>query len=184
MEESTTETWRSIAGFDGDYEVSDHGRVRSVDRVVNGPKGQMRIKGKVLRPSLSCRYGRVGLQKNALRKQFFVHRLVAAAFIGPLPNEKQVNHIDGKKLNNLSSNLEYVTHLENMQHASRTGLLKAICGANHCRAKLTDKDVLEIRATYADGGVTQRKLADKYGVDKANIFRIIHRQKWAHLPPA
>ena len=184
MEESTIETWRDVVGYEGVYEVSDHGRVRSVDRVVNGPKGQMRIKGKVLRPSLSCRYGRVGLQKNALRKQFFVHRLVAAAFIGPLPNEKQVNHIDGDKLNNQSANLEYVTQSENMQHAYRTGLQKAICGANHHHAKLSEADVLAIRATYADGGITQQKLADNFGVGHVNIHNIVHRQRWAHLPPA
>ena len=183
MKTSTIETWRSIAGYEGDYEVSDFGRVRSLDRVVNGSRWQIRLNGKVLRPSLASGYQKVCLKQNGPHKQFLVHRLVAASFIGPCPVGRQVNHVDGCKLNNRLSNLEYVTGCENMQHASRAGLLKVMCGANHYRAKLTDRDVLDIRAAYAAGGVTHRKLADKYGVDKANIHHIIHRQTWAHLPP-
>jgi len=129
-------------------------------------------------------YQRVILQKNCLQKQFLVHRLVAAAFIGTCPVGKQVNHLDGDKLNNQPSNLEYVTQSENMQHAYRSGLLKVICGANHCCAKLTEEDVLAIRATYAAGGVTQQKLADKYGVGDVNICNIVNRRSWAHLPTA
>jgi len=144
----------------------------------------MRLKEKVLRPDLSRGYQRVGLQKNGLRKNFSVHRLVAAAFTGTCPVGKQVNHIDGDKLNNQSANLEYVTQSENMQHAYRTGLQKAICGANHHHAKLSEADVLAIRATYADGGITQQKLADKYGVCHVNINNIVNRQTWSHLPPA
>jgi len=182
--EQTIETWRAIAGYESFYQVSDAGRVRSHDRVVDDAKGQRRLNGKVLRPGLVSGYEQVVLCQKSLLKSFYVHRIVAVAFIGPCPAGKQVNHRDGDKLNNRLSNLEYVTAAQNTQHAYRMGLSKAICGANHYRAKLTDKDVLEIRAAYAAGGVTQRKLADNFGVHRVNISNIVNRQTWAHLPPA
>ena len=182
MKASTTENWRDIAGYEGVYRVSDLGRVRSLDRMVDGAKGQRRLKGKVLRPRLSHHgYGHLDLCQNALSKNFFVHRLVAAAFIGPLPVGKQVNHKDGCKSNNLPTNLEYVTQLENMQHAYRTGLFKARLGVDSSSAKLTESDVLAIRAAYAAGGVTQKNLANKYGVCHVNISNIVNRKRWSHI---
>ena len=183
MKTSTIETWRAIAGYEGEYEVSDFGRVRSLDRVVDGPRGQLRRNGKVLSPSIANGYEHLALCKNGLRKYFLVHRLVAASFIGHCPVGRQINHIDGKKLNNRPSNLEYVTQSENTLHAYRTGLLKSMCGVDSPHAKLTDKDVLEIRAAYAAGGITMKKIAYKYEVGHSQIRRIIQRQKWAHLPP-
>ena len=184
MEESTTETWRDVAGYESVYEVSDLGRVRSHDRVVDGPRGQQGIKGRIMRLRLLHGYQKIDLCQNSLSKSFFVHRLVVAAFIGPCPVGKEVNHVDGNKLNNRPSNLEFLTHLENMQHAYRNGLIVARLGVDSSRAKHTDKDVLDIRAAYAAGGVTQRKLAEKYGVSHVNISLIVNRKQWSHLPPA
>jgi len=184
MKASTTENWRDVAGYEGVYRVSDLGRVRSLDRMVDGPIVQRKSNGKVISLSFVHRYQKVGLQQNGLRKQFLVHRLVAAAFIGPCPDGKQVNHLDGDKLNNQPSNLEYVTPSQNTLHAYETGLKKAIRGTEHHSSKLSEADVLEIRATYAAGGITQRKLADSFGVGHKQISKIILRQRWAHLPPA
>jgi len=182
--EQTIETWRDVVEYEGVYQVSDAGRVRSLDRMVDGPRVQRKSKGKSIRPSLVSGYKQAGLQQNGLRKYFYVHRLVAAAFIGPRPVGRQINHIDGKKLNNRPSNLEYVTQSENTLHAYRTGLLKSMCGVDSPHAKLNDKDVLEIRAAYAAGGITMKKIAFKYEVSHSQIRRIIQRQTWAHLPPA
>ena len=182
--EQATERWQDVVGYEGLYLVSDYGRVWSVDRTVDGARGKRRLNGRVLRPSLAGGYQKIDLCQNAMRNTFLIHRLVAAAFLGPCPAEKQVNHKDGCKLNNLSSNLEYVTHSENILHAYIAGLLKAMCGANNHHAKLSEADVLEIRAAHASGGVTQKKLADKYGVSHVNISHIVNRQRWAHLSPA
>ena len=181
--EQTIETWRDAIGYEGLYRVSDLGRVRSLDRVVDGPKGQMRLNGKVMKLSLVGGYEQIGLCKNGPQKFLYVHRLVAAAFIGPRPNEKQVNHRDGNKLNNRSSNLEYVTARENIHHAWRMGLSKTR-GTEHPASKLTEENVLAIREAHAAGGVSQKKLADKYGVSAGSISFIVNRQTWAHLPPA
>jgi len=180
--EQATERWQDVVGYEGLYLVSDHGRVRSVGRTVDHPRGQRILKGKVLKPGFSHGYNMIGLQKNGPRKFFYVHRLVAAAFIGPCPVGRQVNHVDGVKLNNQMFNLEYVTPSENTLHAYRAGLLKAICGTKHYSAKLSEADVLEIRAAHAAGGVTQQKLADKYGVARKSICKIIYRKSWRHLP--
>ena len=184
MKASTIETWRAIAGYEGDYEVSDFGRVRSLDRMVDGPRVQRKSKGRVISMNFSRKYKKVGLHQKGLQKQFFVHRLVAVAFLGPCPTGKQVNHKDGCKSNNRPSNLEYVTPLENIQHACLTGLSKTQIGEENINDKLTEENVLDIRATYAAGGVTQQKLADNFGVGHVNISNIVHRRSWAHLPPA
>lgn len=111
------EIWRKIEGFEK-YEVSNLGRVRSLDYKHTGEI-------KVLRPILN-RYGylRINLYKNSKLCSRSIHRLVAQAFILNPENKKQVNHIDANKQNNIVSNLEWCTNLENMQHARDMGLLK------------------------------------------------------------
>lgn len=102
-----------------------------------------------------------------------VHRLVAVAFLGPVPAGKEVNHKDGDKLNNRPENLEYVTRSENMRHAHENGLASNPRGEQHRLVKLSDKQVEDLRTEYwslaVDGrlpdGVAQR-LASKYGVNR------------------
>jgi len=108
-----TETWKPVVGYEGLYEVSDHGRVRSV------------TSGHVLQPMLFKGYPRVGLCRDALSKKVFVHTLVAAAFISPRPEKHEVNHKDGDPENNRDTNLEYLTHPDNIAHGvNRRGGLK------------------------------------------------------------
>ncbi len=102
-----------------------------------------------------------------------VHKLVAAAYMGPAPEGKEVNHKDGDKQNNRPGNLEYVSRSENMRHANAHGLAPKRCGERHHNAKLSDKQVEELIDKYwilaVDGrlpdGVAQ-KLARKYGVHR------------------
>lgn len=106
----STEKWLPVVGYEGIYEVSDRGNVRSLDRI--SPSGACR-KGRVLKQSIDkTGYARVGLFRNG-RENFRVHRLVAASFHGPsdLPH---VRHLDSVKLNNVPSNLAWGTASENM----------------------------------------------------------------------
>lgn len=130
------EQWKPIKGFEGLYEVSNYGSVRSIDRTVTDARGLLKkLKGKELFFTISkidkkshLPRARVQLWKNncAFLKQ--VHRLVAEAFI-PNPDHKPtVNHIDGNPLNNEVGNLEWATYSENEAHAYRTGLVKARTG--------------------------------------------------------
>jgi len=118
------ETWKDIPGYEGRYQVSDEGRVRSIDRVVRGVSKagreyQRQVLGTVLRPG-SCRgYLIVNLHPSGT---VAVHLLVARAFVAGFATGLEVNHKDGNKKNNAATNLEWVTHQGNQAHAVAIGL--------------------------------------------------------------
>ena len=109
----SNEIWKDIAGYEGVYQVSNLGRVRSIRRKTNT------ICGKILTPILTYQgYERVRLYKNGKSRLFLVHRLVAGAFVVNLDNKPMVNHIDENKRNNCANNLEWCTHIENCYHGT------------------------------------------------------------------
>ena len=111
--------WKAVPGYEGKYEVSDKGEVRSLNYRGTG-------QAKVLKPITSGKgYLMVGLCKDGRMQWEKIHRLVASLFIPNPDNKPQVNHRDGVKTNNLASNLEWVTGGENLAHADKTGLKKA-----------------------------------------------------------
>jgi hypothetical protein len=120
--------WKDVVGFEGYYEVSDQGEVRSVKRTVLQKNGKLSTyPSRLLKPDTSGTsktiYLRVSLSKNNKVSRQLVHRLVAQAFI-PNPNNKpHVNHVDNDSLNNSVSNLEWCTHSENMIHAQKQNRL-------------------------------------------------------------
>lgn len=117
------EVWIDIKGFEGLYQVSNLGNVRSVDRIVRQSNCTRVMKGKLLSPAISGgHYYTVVLSNKDNRKSYTVHRLVAENFIKNDDKSNVVNHIDGNKLNNNVSNLEFITHKENMKHAIELGL--------------------------------------------------------------
>lgn len=110
------EIWRDIPGYEGLYQVSNYGNVRSMNYMNTGTV-------KVLKQKVNnYGYSLINLNYNGERKTYSVHRLVTAAFLENPDNKPQVNHIDGCKINNNVSNLEYVTPGDNQKHAYDTGL--------------------------------------------------------------
>ncbi len=118
------ETWKDVKGYEGIYQVSSHGRVKSLARVVNDIFGEHMTEEIIMHPGKGKHYYHVRLCKNGAKETTSVHRLVAKTFIRNPDNKPCVNHIDGNKLNNHVENLEWVTYSENIQHAIRTGLKK------------------------------------------------------------
>ncbi len=128
------EIWKDIVGYEGLYQVSNLGRVKSFDRYVrNGTSNKNIKRGKILSPCVNpkCGYMQVNLIKDKNKKIKTIHRLVAEAFIPNLENKPCVNHIDGNKQNNKIDNLEWVTHSENTIHAIKMGLKINLKGINH-----------------------------------------------------
>ena len=129
MEHATSTTpaneiWRPVKGYEGYYEVSDHARVRSVDRVVKivarGTEYERRTRGQIIMPIKTKNgYLRVGLKRNNICFNASVHRLVAEAFIPNPDNLPEVNHKDECKTNNLPSNLEWCDHRYNQTYGTK-----------------------------------------------------------------
>ncbi len=118
-------TFLPIKNYEGLYEVSDQGQIRSLDRIVIGRDGtSYPFKGKILRPSPNKKveYLQVSLWKNGVGTSHYIHILVANSHISNPSNKPEVNHKDGVRTNNFKSNLEWVTSLENKIHAIETGL--------------------------------------------------------------
>ena len=115
------EEWRDVAGYEGRYQVSSMGRVKSLERnIPHWRGGERTVKERILKPSDDCRgYLRVDLRDGSKRKHFKVHRLVCQAFHDNLDNKQDVNHINENKTDNRACNLEWCTRRENINHGTR-----------------------------------------------------------------
>lgn len=163
------EQWRVIPGHPK-YAISDKGRIKVL------VKGRRYKRGDIL-PGAKATHGYWQVTLNG--KQWRVHRLVMLAFVGPCPERMEVNHINGIKDDNRLCNLEYVTRKQNMKHAYSQGLKKRPKGEANYRAKLTESDIREIR--NLKGKLTQREIAEEYGVSRTAIGYILRSEHWSHI---
>ena len=163
------EIWKDIPNYEGLYQVSNLGNIKSLNYLRTG-------KEVVLRPRLNGNgYYRAVLSNQGKVKNKYVHRLVMLAFVGE--SELTVNHKNGVKTDNRLENLEYCTRSENMQHAFNTGLSPR--GENHYKAKLTRSCVEKIK--YGHKGMLQREIADIYGITQRQVSAIRLGKKWKHI---
>lgn len=181
-----SERWLPIPGFDG-YEVSDRGRVRSLDRLriyerVDRYSGltitvTRRHKGRVLRPGRSGPYLSVVLGREAGSKN--VHILVLNAFVGPCPAGHEGCHWDDIGTNNALMNLRWATRSDNLHDAVRNG--GKLVGERHQGAKLRNSDVPVIRVLLKDK-VSSEEIGRRYGVSGGTIRQIRRGRTWASVP--
>lgn len=177
------EQWRHVVGWKGLYEVSDRGRVRSVDRTVRTKKGPMRFKGRVLKPDHTGElqpYLMVNLSRpGGPPKTSYVHVIVARAFLGPCPKGKEVCHRDGSRRTNHASNLRYGTRKSNAAdrkiHGTNHG--PDTRGTKNGMARLDESKVRFIRASVASLKTVARLL----GVHFGTVHAVRTRKTWAHV---
>ena len=157
------EIWRDIKNYEGIYEVSNLGRIKSISR--NGTIKENRI----LKPNKVMGYSQVGLQKYGTRKYKKIHRLVAEAFIPNPENKKEVNHKDGIKTNNVLSNLEWCTRSENIIHAFDHNLAKS--GEDHPNAIHSNAEVAEICKYIKYDNMNAKQISEALNVEYNTNFR-------------
>ena len=176
-----TEEWRAIPGFEGFYEVSDLGNVRSVDRWVTfmnrGREASLFYHAQPMaRAPHPGGYVLVHLYKDQKRKAMTVHKAVMLAFVGPRPPHLEILHGDDDKTNCRLGNLRYGTRLQNVAEAVARG--RVTRGEKSASAKLTVCDVADIRRRV---GEPQQDLAQEFGCTFSNISAIQLRKSWRHV---
>ena len=168
------ELWKDIEGYEGLYQVSNLGRVKSLDKIDSIGR---KIKGRNMKLRLNkCGYVDVKLSTDSIEKDKLVHRLVAEAFIPNTDGKHVINHIDGNKQNNCVNNLEWCTQKENIQHAFEIGLREK----KRTYSKLKKEDVVYIRKHYISrdpvfGAVS---LGQKFGISYKHILDIVSKKYW------
>ena len=170
---SDLEIWKPIVGFEGRYEVSNHGRVKSL----------LRCRGtteRILKPFTNNQVGHLSVRLYARRERrgSLVHRLVLTAFVGPCPSGTECRHLDGNPTNNHVGNLCWGTRTENMADNIRHGTIAI--GIRNGNAKLTDDGVREIRELLKQG-LSQRKIARLFSVGHDAISAINTDRLWKHV---
>ena len=174
------ETWKPVVGYEGLYEVSDLGRVRSLDRDIPMVRGKQRYtlhtKGQIIVPHerrhgylAVCLYGKES--KNGRFRQISVHRMVAEAFLPNPSGHKEVNHLDENKQNNALSNLEWCDRKHNVNYGT-TQKRRSEKIINGPKSKAVDQ--LDMEGNYIRTFPSMRE-ASRNGYAAGNIYKAIHK---------
>lgn len=173
------EIWKDIEGYEGLYQISNLGRVKSLKRICQSAVGGRTVPEIVRKPRYNKDgYMYVNLHKDGVRKSKKIHRMVAEAFIPNPENKPEVNHIIDKRHNDWES-LEWVTKSENEKHAHAIGK-KNHKGSNHSQAKLSEGKVMCI-LEMSLLGISGRDISFIYGVSDSTIYSILSGKKWTHV---
>jgi len=167
------EEWRDVPFAIGFYQVSSLGRIRSHSRGGKPQPGWTIMKG-ARQPAGYVKLH--SLRFHGRAESWWLHRLVAFAFLGPPPFEgAEVRHMDGNPANNRADNLKWGTHTENQRDIVRHG--RARHGEDNHRTTLSNTDATEILRQCRDGE-RQRKVAERFGVSLTTVSRIVRGLKW------
>ena len=172
------EVWRDIKGYEGRYQVSSEGRVKTVNRF----KSDFRRQREGIRKTQIDHHGYefVNLFDGHRFHRHSVHVLVARAFIDNPEDKNQVNHIDGDKLNNRLENLEWCTASENQIHALKMGLVRTRRGEDNKCTRISDAEAREM-ITMRRSGAKLQDIADAFGVSFGYVGRIVRGDRRTYL---
>lgn len=173
------EKWRPVPTLESFYEISNLGRIKSLERSIVRKDGKpMTYPSRIKKQHFDKDgYKMTSLTAEGIKTKVAVHRLVAIAFIPNPDNYPQVNHKDGNKVNNCVDNLEWCNASQNNYHAYRLGLASNK-GEKNGASKLTHKKVEEIRTLYKTGRYQYKEIGELYGVTGGTVSAIVKRRLW------
>lgn len=181
------EVWKDIYGWEGFFQVSNLGRVKSLERYNTVKRKGCIFKSIVKGGILISSKDKVGYQiislesaSKGIKKTYKIHRLVADAFIENEQNNPFVNHINGIKTDNRVENLEWCTPKENSIHSHKNGLVNTSKGENHYNSKLTEETVFQIKYGKFEG-MSHPQIARLFGVKRLQVLKIRNGINWKHI---
>lgn len=173
----SNETWRDVKNYEGLYQVSNLGRVRSLDRELlsynkRSRRASVHVKpGRILKPRVKDNfYLYVGLCKDGVTHNKYIHQLVAQSFLDNPDSLPVVNHLDSDRQNNLLENLEWATYSRNVNHCIDSGR-KTDLGIGSPNTTITLEEIENIKSLRTSG-LTYRKIADKTGWSQSCVGQI------------
>jgi len=182
MKKNRKERWVDIKGYEGQYQVSNRGRVKRLEHYTKAWNGYKDCKRKLSEMLMKLVDDKDGYKVVGLKgKMFRVHRLVGFAFLRRKKGSTQINHKNGIKNDNRVENLEFVTPTENYNHAYDTGLNKGPIGSINGASVLDEMDVLFIKKLLEGGMYLQKDIAKRLGVSPSTISAIKNGRLWSHL---
>lgn len=170
------EIWKDIPGYEGYYQVSSFGRIKSLERLIVYKDGRKRIYPSVIiKDRNKDGFARIiTLKKDNKGKTFTVNHLVMLSFVGEPPEGYEICHNDGNHKNNRLDNLRYDTRSENRIDNYRYGRRAS-------KGKLSIEEVLQIRNKYKNENITHKELSNIYKVNKSCIGKIIRKENFSWL---
>jgi len=179
---ATDEQWKEVVGYEGLYEASNLGKIRSL--VIGIPHGvKIRETPLILSPKVKSNgYLEVGLNNNKVKTMHYVHRLVLIAFTGCKPDGMEAGHVDGNRENCALNNLCWLSHSANTRMAALYGKVQR--GESRYNAQLNEDSVRRIRSEYGRGNVTHRMLAEKYKITEGAVRNMLAGKTWKHVEVA
>lgn len=171
------EIWKPVHGYEGRYDVSNMGRVKSLGRKGSG----CRKYDFVLSPGMGTSgYLMVNLSMDGVSKSTMIHRLVANHFVENTELKPEVDHVNTIKTDNRASNLEWVTSSENTIRGLNKGIMNTAKGSMKKRSKFTEEQVHEIKKRLINGE-QGAVIAKEFGVNKVSIYAIKSGKTWKHV---
>ncbi len=177
------EEWKAIEGYDDYYEISNYGRVKSLERQVphaSRKSGLQMVPARILKAAIGKNgYLHVALSKSDVKQSLNIHRLVLKAFVGPCPKGKECRHLDGDSENNFMWNLTWGTPKENCRDKTKHGTQNS--GEKNGASALTKSQVFEIHRLGSETNLLHREIGVMFGVRRQAVGEILNGQRWKHI---